>query len=529
MTDAAIAGMSMLAGGLAGLLALWAAVWLMRGRETPPRPVLMGTLSEPRRFLFRNGYLVEHSGNVGFLLPEPIDHLRAWDELADALGLMVDGVSGAMDDLRETGRAFRLEGRIGCDCLNVVGMREGDGLRVSVSSAEAAEGSLRVGVEGLHALEAEMALLTASADTSPAASWVEDAEGRVVWANDAYQSVVARCFGPEACRGWPFVALFPEEEGAVPGRTRRQVVDLEGAPLWFEVLPGAPDAAGLRHAHASALDAVVAAEDGLRTFMQTLTKTFAYLPTGLAMFDRSRTLAMFNPALMDMTGLDGAWLSRRPKLEDFFDALRERRRLPEPRDYKTWREGLSDLSRVGATGVYRETWTLPTGQTYCVTVRPQPDGGMALMMEDVSEDVSADRAHRLERDALAGALAACGDAVVVFAADGQRIAANAAAEAALVEATGAPLPATLDASIRLWRDAFLPSPAWGDLRGAARPDAPAPRPVAWTERLRRGDGPDVPMRILPGAAGGLTLAFAFPPDDPVHIDLIDAQVAVPAE
>lgn len=71
-----------LAGGLlAGLLAL-ALVLRFAPRERAPLGLPMGeVLAEPREFRFRNGYLVEHSDNVAFLLPEPIDRLRAWDEL----------------------------------------------------------------------------------------------------------------------------------------------------------------------------------------------------------------------------------------------------------------------------------------------------------------------------------------------------------------------------------------------------------------------------------------------------------------
>ncbi|WP_115379409.1 PAS domain-containing protein [Jannaschia formosa] len=494
----------LLQGAAAGALALAAALWVTRERAARPRPLVLGTLSEPRSFVFRDGYLVAHSGNVGFLLPDPIDHLRAWDGLIDALGRLVDGAFRAFEALEDEGRSFRLEGRLGRDRLLIVGMRQGAELRVTVASAEAEEAAMRVDLDNLRALEAEAALLTGTADTCPTASWVLDTEDSILWANAAYQDVVGRSIGPDASRGWPIAALFPAEAGALPGRTRRQILDGEGAPLWFEIAAGAPDAAGRRHMHAVSLDGVVAAEDSLRTFMQTLTKTFAHLPTGLAIFDRERRLAMFNPALMDMTGLDGMWLSRRPKLEDFFDALRDHRKLPEPRDYKVWRDGLSDLARVGARGTYRETWSLPSGQTYCVTGRPQADGAVALMLEDISEGVSADRAHQGEREALVGALAACDDALIVFGADGRRIADNPAARRML---PGAAPPDTLEEAIRTWRPAFHPSAAWADLRLAARGEGSAADLADRTLVLHRDGGPDLAMRIVPRRGGGLTLGF----------------------
>jgi hypothetical protein len=38
-----------------------------------------------------------------------------------------------------------------------------------------------------------------------------------------------------------------------------------------------------------------------------MTETFAHLNVGLAIFDRNQTLALFNPALVDMWQADPAW------------------------------------------------------------------------------------------------------------------------------------------------------------------------------------------------------------------------------
>ncbi|MGB3555759.1 MAG: PAS domain-containing protein [Jannaschia sp.] len=495
-------------GGVTALLALVLVLWL----APKPRPQMRQTpsevLSEPRHFQFRNGYLVEHSENAGFLLPSPLDHLKAWDDLIDVLGDMADGVAPAFAALRDSGRAFRLDGQFGGDRIIVMGVRIGDDLRISVASTEAEQSAIRMDLASLKVLEGDVDLLTQVSETNPTLSWVVDPGGRVIWSNGAYLRLAEQCAGPDALRGWPLAALFPDEGGAPVGTSRRQIVDRTGTTRWFEITTTAPDAHGMRHMHALSLDPVIAAEDSLRAFIQTLTKTFAYLPTGLAIFDRERTLAMFNPALMDMTGLDGAWLSRRPKLEDFFDALRDHRKLPEPRDYKAWRDGLSDLSRVDAAGAYSETWTLPSGQTYCVTGRPQADGAVALMLEDISADISASRAHQTEREALIGALDALDDAVLAFGPDGVRLAANDAAIRLPVQIGAAALPATLDGCIALWRERFLPSPAWSDLRGVARGDDPEAGMTEWTEMLRAGDGGEVAMRVVPGRAGRLTVCFS---------------------
>jgi PAS domain-containing protein len=48
---------------------------------------------------------------------------------------------------------------------------------------------------------------------------------------------------------------------------------------------------------------IVRAQQAQKNFVQTLTKTFATLSIGLAIFDRNRQLMLFNPALIDLTAL----------------------------------------------------------------------------------------------------------------------------------------------------------------------------------------------------------------------------------
>ena len=500
-----------LAGGLlAGLLAL-ALVLRFAPRERAPLGLPMGeVLAEPREFRFRNGYLVEHSDNVAFLLPEPIDRLRAWDELGEVLSDVNDGIPAAFAGLRDAARPFRLTGAFGRDRLLVLGLRDGEELRITVTSAEERQTSVRVDLASLAAMEGEIAMLAHSLDTSPQPSWALDAEGRVVWANASYLALVARCAGADAAHGWPLHNLFPEAAVTRTTSARRKVTDRRGTESWFEVSP--PDAGpdGLRLMHALSLDAVIRAKDSLRTLLQTLTKSFAFLPTGLAIFDRQGQLTLFNPSLMDMTGLDGAWLSRRPQMTEFFDALRDRRRMPEPRDYKAWRASLSDMGHGEGSRTYVETWTLPTGITYRVTARPQGDGAITLMLEDISADVSAQRSQKDAQGLMRDVLDVMDEGMVVFDADGRRIATNAAAEEIWLGAhADRQLPNTLDGCIAFWKTLTRPSPLWGEVRDVLRnPDVER---VAWSAPLSRiGGGDELGLRIA--ALPGRRLAIGFMPE-----------------
>jgi PAS domain-containing protein len=170
--------------------------------------------------------------------------------------------------------------------------------------------------------------------------------------------------------------------------------------------------------HATCIDTLVAAEKAKRKFVQTLSKTFAHLPIGLAIFDRNGQLALFNPALVDLSGLSAPFLSRRPTIMSFFDQMRENRQMPEPKNYNTWRQQISDLISAATDGLYQETWTLEDGRTYCIQGRPHPDGATAFLIEDISAEITLTRNFRKEVELGQTLLDQVEEGLVVFSSSG---------------------------------------------------------------------------------------------------------------
>ena len=158
---------------------------------------------------------------------------------------------------------------------------------------------------------------------------------------------------------------------------------------------------------------VVHAEKARREFIQTLTKTFANLTTGLAVFNKNRRLALFNPALLDLTNLEAHFLSDQPQLTDFFDKLRDNKMLPEPRDYGSWRNQIDAMIKSASKGLYFEDWALPSGLTYRITGRPHPDGAVAFLFEDISDEVALTRRYRRQVDLRQAALDAVDFAIAL--------------------------------------------------------------------------------------------------------------------
>jgi PAS domain-containing protein len=176
--------------------------------------------------------------------------------------------------------------------------------------------------------------------------------------------------------------------------------------------------------HAVNIDAVIEAEIAQRNFVQTLAKTFAQLSIGLAIFDRNGRLALFNPALVDLTGLPAEFLSSRPELLSFFDRLRDKRVMPEPKNYASWRHDTAQMIAAASDDMYQETWNLENGQTYRITGRPHPDKAVAFLIEDISAQVSMTRSYRADLETSRAVFNSLPNGIAVFSNDGALVMCN---------------------------------------------------------------------------------------------------------
>ncbi|WP_308917069.1 PAS domain-containing protein [Jannaschia sp. LMIT008] len=476
-------------------------LWMLPARADRSVPV-PESHPRPRSFRFRQGYLVSANAGVGFLLPDPVDPVTAWDDLAAALAEMVPGIEDALDDLNRTGRSFHLEGRFGRDRLHVVGLRDREIVHVGVATVAQGDDAIALDREALLALEGECALLMASQDAAPTLSWALDEDGRVVWGNARYRATVSRHLGVDPSVVWPLPALFPFPVDAPAGSTRRDLDTADGTKR-FEVTLAAPRD-GLRHAHAQPLGRLLEVETALRGTIETLTHAFAAMPLGVAVFDTDRRLLAHNPGLTTITGLDAGWLTGRPGLGQVLDRMRDAGRLPDLHDPVAWRDRLlmTGETRDGS-GVepWSETWTLADGQSLRMNVRTLPAGAIVLLLEDMTRDVALARTRRDERSTLAAVLDTSPDGVAAFDADGRCLHANGSLRR-LCGLDEVAAPALAEVIDRLSE------------RGAPRIEVTDGTARAFDRRFAwpGAHGADASLRLLPLADGAMALRVTLPPN-----------------
>jgi len=358
----------------------------------------------------------------------------------------------------------------------------------------------------MRAMNEELDFLRTTVSKAPILIWRERGNGDVIWANGAYLLRVGDLNEPGQEFSWPLPRLFERvaSEQGVSGQ--RQKVSLKGGgTAWYESYTVAETDGRL--VFALPADAIVTAENAMHDFMQTLTKTFAHLHVGLAIFDHQRQLHLFNPALLDLTGLPVDFLSLRPSLLSVLDAMRDRNMIPEPKDYRGWRRQLVELEKAAASGLYEETWSLPGGQTYRVIGRPHPNGAIALMIEDISGEMIRTRRYRADMELGQAVIDHVQEALAVFSESGQLVVSN----TAYVDLWGSDPCGTLDdASLRalcaVWRAQSAPNPVWSELEDFAANQGSR---TAWHAEARLLDGRLIDCRFAPLAGGATMIGFSI--------------------
>lgn len=394
----------------------------------------------------------------------------------------------------------------------------GDALRVSLSPANLA----RHDWLKLRACNATAKQFDPILKYSPHPAWLLQPDGEIGWGNAAFHKLSKRLGDKSTFSNQVSDALTHSEANAAQ---RISIGDERGSKKrWYEVTTQQTEE-GVLH-FATGIDAVVQAEEAQRNFVQTLSKTFANLTTGLAIFDRDRRLVLFNPALIDLSGVPVEFLSGRPNLFEFFDKLREKRVMPEPKNYHNWRERMGKLVAAASDDRFREAWNLPDGQTYDVIGRPYPDGAVAFLFNDITAEISLTRSFRTEIETMQSVIDSMDDAVVVFTRQGVLSLCNTAYKDMWnVDPDSSIHEATIESSTEEWKAAFHPDPIWPELREFVTNTTDR---ASWDSELRSKDGREFVCRVDPISFGATLIRFGVTAAKPPKFNAADGLQIVSA-
>ncbi len=449
-------------------------------------------------FLFDGEVMVDATPSARFMLASSVVRGGPWLRLLARLGPMFPELEARVLTLPTDGQ-FLLGSKEGVlPPLVLRGELVGGLVRLTLIDTDVEQRQTNQDSASMTAVQQEVSIQRNILSNAPILMWTETKAGDVVWANHAYLSRAIDQMPTGRDLSWPLPRIFD-----IASQTGRHKLEVNGDLQWFDLVfvPSGED----RLAYALPSNAAVLAERSLREFMQTLTKTFAHLPIGLAIFDRDRVLQLFNPALVDLTTLQPDFLIGRPSLTSVLDAMRDRSMIPEPKDYRTWRKQMIKVEEDASSGLYEDTWSLPGGQTYRVIGRPHPNGALAFMFEDISSEMSRTRRYRADLELGQAVIDAVDEGVAVFSHSGQLVMSN-FAYAQLWNHDPAILLS--DAGIATlsgwWRENSAPSLIWDDAMDFVMT---AGDRTGWDGEARLPDGRLVACKFRPITGGATLITF----------------------
>ncbi|MEO9651278.1 MAG: PAS-domain containing protein [Roseobacter sp.] len=398
--------------GAATASALAAVVWILKQRTTPtpPEQTSEPDVGQSVSLLFENEDL-NHATEMASKHYQLVPGRDDWSSMLEKLLSRFPNIPETHSEVqpgKTTLSAKDIE-----DTASLVIVREGGFTRVEMRE----DGPQTVAQsERFKALQQEVDDLRRASETTLHAVWQVNSEGAVTWFNSAYRNLYKRLHLSDPDENKPVFELSSEFDPTTGRQRVSSFLPDEKHKDWYDVR--AVSLEDVTVFHAVDVNALVKSEVAQRNFVQTLAKTFAQLSIGLAIFDRNGQLALFNPALIDLTALPADFLSGRPTLMSFFDRIRENRRMPEPKNYHSWRQQITEVIAAATDGRYQETWTLETGQTYRVNGRPHPDGAIAFLIEDISAEISLTRNFRAELELGQSLMDTFEEALAVFSSTG---------------------------------------------------------------------------------------------------------------
>ncbi len=478
------------------------AVALADRRRMRARSGVFADTSAGTVLLFDGEALLDATSAARALLATSRGTGTAWQRFLAWAAPRFPGIEAKLAELKDLGR-IRLSSP-GSERLTLIAEWRSGLCRIMLLEPHA-EGHGRL-VDSLaqRAQDEELEALRQITDEAPLPIWREEAGGAITWANRAYVSLAMQQATEDAPVGWPLPRLI---KAGLEGRT--SIAAPGGGPAACFDCAAVAQPGGGRIVFALPADAADQAEKALGSFVQTLSKTFAHLPIGLAIFDRQRRLQLFNPALTDLSGLPVDFLSARPGLFPFLDAMRERGMIPEPKDYKSWRTQMAALEQSAADGQYEETWALPSGQTYRVIGRPHPEGALALLFQDISDEITRARRMRADLELGQSVIDATDEAIAVFSSAGMLVMSNSAYARLWGHDPSETLAAqSLPDLAAIWRAACAPTHFWSLADGYAASTGPR---EPWVSQARLNDGRSLRCRLAPLAGGATLIGFSAEP------------------
>ncbi|MBB5708946.1 PAS domain-containing sensor histidine kinase [Sphingomonas xinjiangensis] len=329
---------------------------------------------------------------------------------------------------QRAGRTFRMTLRPqGAErALLVVGDRAPEAMRtpagallwfLDATESEQAIARLTRDTDQLHAAFDAM---TALIEAAPMPMWYRGSDLRLLMVNSAYVRAVEGRDGEDVvARGLELV-----EGGGLGGPLANAAIARDTAEPQIAAMPATVSGArrmlrlhdvplptGGVAGFAVDVEELEQARVGLKRFGEAQRAMLDRVSGGVAQFGSDRGLVFCNQAFRRMFAMKNEWLADRPEFDRVLERMREVNRLPDVRDFPTWKNERREW--FTAPEAVEETWSV-AGTHLRVVAQPLPEGGLLLLFEDRTQQLELQREHGEMQQVRTATLESLAEAVAVF-------------------------------------------------------------------------------------------------------------------
>ena len=280
--------------------------------------------------------------------------------------------------------------------------------------------------ESLLVLREQKALLSDIFDAFPFPVWVRNEDLRITMNNPAYAKAAG---SPETAQNAETEELSYEKSPrearilAAAARacghehTAREQIVLNGKKRLADVseIPLKQNGAftGRTLGFLRDVTAYGEMEETLKNHIAAHNGVLEHLKTAIAVFAPDMRLTFYNVAFLKLWDLDAEWLDSSPTYARFIDTLRDKRKLPEHRDFNAYKK--QELHYFTTLVSMREdTLHLPNGLTLLRTMIPHPLGGLLIIYENVTDHLAMERSMNVLTSTQRALIDKMQEAVLVF-------------------------------------------------------------------------------------------------------------------
>lgn len=289
--------------------------------------------------------------------------------------------------------------------------------------------SLRELEQRTHESDEARAAFTALAgliEAAPLPMWHRSPDLKLNFVNRAYVDAVGAIDGLQVAEdgielleseGGKDAATFAREAQANGEQAERIVSTTLGGDRRqlrvFDIPLGESGVAGL----AIDIQDLTEARAELRDLSDAQRDLLNMMSAGVVQFAADRSLSFANQPFQRLFAFRDQWLAEKSEFARVLDRMRENGKLPEVRDFPTWRAERENWFRTAEPN--EENWLLPDGTHLRVLAQPVPDGGLLLIFEDRTEQAQLASARDILLRVRTATFDNLFEGIAVFAADGR--------------------------------------------------------------------------------------------------------------